>query len=107
MMTRDCIRHGRHTGFQPMHSRRHAADDAVSGGAGEQLGMAHLPFAICHLTSRYNDRVKSFRRRLFASVSVLSLILCLATVGLWVRSYWICDHLRFTSSPTNWYVDSF
>src|SRR4051812_40563242 len=26
------------------------------------------------------------RRRLFAGVSVLSLILCLATVGLWVRS---------------------
>src|SRR4051812_42232084 len=31
------------------------------------------------------------RRRLFASVSVLSLILCLATVGLWVRSYYTSD----------------
>ena len=31
-------------------------------------------------------RIKT-RRRLFAGVSVLSLILCLATVGLWVRSY--------------------
>jgi hypothetical protein len=36
---------------------------------------------------RYNSVVQSLRRRLFASVSVLSLILCLATVGLWVRSY--------------------
>ena len=40
---------------------------------------------------RYNERVRTFRRRLFASVSVLSLILCLATVGLWVRSYWYGD----------------
>jgi hypothetical protein len=31
------------------------------------------------------------RRRLFAGVSVLSLILCLATVGLWVRSFFAYD----------------
>jgi hypothetical protein len=37
--------------------------------------------------------VKSFRRRLFAIVSVLSLIFCLATVGLWVRSYSRSDTL--------------
>src|SRR5688572_25089527 len=36
-------------------------------------------------------RVRTFRRRLFASVCVLSPIICLATVGLWVRSYWISD----------------
>jgi hypothetical protein len=40
---------------------------------------------------RYNRSVQTFRRRLFAGVSVLSLILCLATVGLWVRSYWAHD----------------
>jgi hypothetical protein len=28
------------------------------------------------------------RRRLFAGLTILSLILCLATVGLWGRSYW-------------------
>jgi hypothetical protein len=39
--------------------------------------------------------VKPFRRRLFASISVLSLILCLATVGLWVRSYFAGDYLDF------------
>jgi hypothetical protein len=38
-----------------------------------------------------NSRHAKLRRRLFTSVSVLSLILCLATVGLWVRSYWISD----------------
>jgi hypothetical protein len=38
-------------------------------------------------------RVQTIRRRLFASVCVLSLILCLATVGLWVRSYWRADAL--------------
>jgi hypothetical protein len=42
---------------------------------------------------RYNSVVRSLRRRLFASVSVLSLILCLATVGLWVRSYFAFDAL--------------
>jgi hypothetical protein len=37
--------------------------------------------------------VQSFRRRLFASISVLSLILSLATVGLWARSYWRSDQV--------------
>ena len=40
--------------------------------------------------------MRSLRRRLFASVSVLSLILCLATVGLWVRSYFRSDLIRRT-----------
>jgi hypothetical protein len=34
-----------------------------------------------------------FRRRVFTAVSVLSLLLCLATVALWVRSYWRGDFL--------------
>jgi len=38
--------------------------------------------------------VPTFRRRLFTSVSVLSLILCLATVGLWVRSYWAAPAMQ-------------
>ena len=42
----------------------------------------------------YHIRMQSFRRRLFASVSVLSLVCCLATVGLWVRSYWAHDQVR-------------
>jgi len=42
--------------------------------------------------------VQNLRRRLFAIVSVLSLILCLATVGLWVRSYWVRDHWQWSSS---------
>jgi len=43
--------------------------------------------------------MQPIRRRLFASVSVLSLFLCLATVGLWVRSYWIGE-LWTRVSPT-------
>ena len=39
-----------------------------------------------------------FRRRLFAGLTILSLVLCLATVALWVRSYWRSDNLfRFSS----------
>ena len=38
-----------------------------------------------------------FRRRLFAGLTILSLLLCLATVALWVRSYWRSDILfRFS-----------
>jgi hypothetical protein len=33
------------------------------------------------------------RRRLFTIAPALSLILCMATVGLWVRSYWVSDGL--------------
>jgi hypothetical protein len=39
------------------------------------------------------------RRRLFAVVSAISLLLCFALVGLWVRSYWITDQVSFTDQP--------
>jgi hypothetical protein len=34
------------------------------------------------------------RRRLFTLLSALSLLLCMASVVLWVRSYWITDRCR-------------
>jgi 4-amino-4-deoxy-L-arabinose transferase-like glycosyltransferase len=34
------------------------------------------------------------RRRLFTIASILSLVLCLATVALWVRSYWVCHLVK-------------
>jgi hypothetical protein len=34
-------------------------------------------------------------RRLFELASILSLMLCVATCGLWVRSYWVADTLRY------------
>jgi hypothetical protein len=40
-----------------------------------------------------NSRLPKLRRRLFAGISVLSLILCVATVGLWVRSYGFADYI--------------
>src|SRR5437588_12027144 len=30
-------------------------------------------------------------RRLLTAVSALSLVLCMGTVALWVRSFWVCD----------------
>jgi hypothetical protein len=62
----------------------------ASDNVGQSKSVRHHP--------SYNDRVQSLRRRLFASVCVLSLILCLAMVGLWVRSYWRADILQFVSA---------
>jgi hypothetical protein len=47
--------------------------------------------------------LRTFRRRLFASVSVLSLICCLVTAGLWVRSYWREDAIFVFCDP--WFGD--
>jgi hypothetical protein len=38
------------------------------------------------------------RRRIFTFSSVISLLLCLATVALWVRSYWFVDFVAWRSS---------
>ena len=38
-----------------------------------------------------HSKLAIFRRRLFAIVSALSLLLCLVTVVFWVRSYWWHD----------------
>ena len=36
-------------------------------------------------------RASTYRRRLFNFLAILSLLCCLATVALWVRSYWRAD----------------
>ncbi|HEX3357502.1 MAG TPA: hypothetical protein VHS31_11070, partial [Tepidisphaeraceae bacterium] len=36
-----------------------------------------------------------FRRRLFTCLTILSLFLCLATVALWVRSFWCADEITY------------
>jgi hypothetical protein len=38
------------------------------------------------------------RRKLFTFFSALSLLLCLAACGLWVRSYWRADYIRVRHS---------
>lgn len=39
--------------------------------------------------------MSSFRRSLANTTALLSLLLCLAVVGLWVRSYWIEDYIKY------------
>jgi hypothetical protein len=41
-----------------------------------------------------HGKLAILRRRLFAALSIFSLLLCLATLGLWVRSYWVADSLN-------------
>ncbi len=45
------------------------------------------------------------RRRLFAGLTILSLVLCLATLALWVRSYWRCDRPMRVSAEAETYDD--
>ena len=37
------------------------------------------------------------RRKLLSIAAAFSLLLCTATLALWVRSYWICDSLEWVS----------
>src|SRR5688572_29703353 len=42
------------------------------------------------------DRKRAIiRRRIFPALSVLSLLLCVATLALWVRSYWRRDIVSY------------
>jgi hypothetical protein len=45
--------------------------------------------------------MKPRRRIIFNGLTVLSLLLCVAIAGLWVRSYWVADGVTLVfSSPT-------
>src|SRR5438874_1613616 len=45
---------------------------------------------------RYNPpTMRRLARYMLNGLTALSVVLCLATVGLWVRSYWIADALVF------------
>ncbi len=45
--------------------------------------------------------MKRLRRIILASAAVLSLLLCLATVAMWMRSYWVTDGLQVPVPPPN------
>jgi hypothetical protein len=49
--------------------------------------------------ARYNCTVRRFLRILFNAATVLSLVLCVATAALWVRSYWRLDTFAWTRPP--------
>ena len=60
---------------------------------------------------RYNscegESMKRPSRIIFKAITLLSLMLCVATAALWVRSYWVLDSVRFTLDRGNCYgVDS-
>ena len=42
------------------------------------------------------------RRQLLRLVAALSLLLCMATCVLWVRSYWVCSTLMATGQVMSW-----
>ena len=41
------------------------------------------------------------RRRLLNLLTALSLMLCVATAALWVRSYWVADYMRWSNAGRN------
>ncbi len=43
--------------------------------------------------------MKRARRIIYNMVTVVSLLLCLGTVGVWVRSYWVDDRLMWSDWP--------
>ena len=43
------------------------------------------------------------KRKLFTTASVISLLLCLATASLWVRSYWYYDSVSYGRAGANFY----
>ena len=40
------------------------------------------------------------KRRLFAILATMSLVMCIATCALWERSYWRCDRLQWVDHPS-------
>jgi len=75
-------------------ANRVSTPGAISGKDGYRCAIAER--------GRYNSPV---RRRIFTLISLLSLLLCVATVVLWVRSYHTTD--RFTVKWTREYEIAF
>src|SRR4051812_12570917 len=46
------------------------------------------------------------RRKLFGFFATMSLLLCLATCVLWVRSYWRTDAVHLAGTSADWNVRS-
>ncbi len=64
---------------------------------GKELSTHEVPkdssaISPCWLRSR---GLKRFRRILFNTLTAISLILALATAGLWVRSYWVREYICY------------
>lgn len=47
------------------------------------------------------------KRRLFSMLSILSLLLCVVTAGLWLRSHWVADMFKADIRWTNVCVGSY
>jgi hypothetical protein len=53
---------------------------------------------------RYNPGVRRFLRILWAGLVGVSLLLCVATAAIWVRSYLVMDSVRATPVGSAWHV---
>ena len=74
--------------------------DALSARCGERIDADQIRRLLWGAASRTDGiliRCMPMRRRLFSLASLLSLLLCLATATLWVRSY-------YTQSQAEWYT---
>ena len=50
--------------------------------------------------------MRRIHRPLFSSLTALSLLLCAATVALWVRSFYLADQLMFRSAHSSRWIAS-
>jgi hypothetical protein len=53
-----------------------------------------------------HHKLAIIRRRLFTALSLLSLLLCLATLALWLRSYYrvdVIEHVETSKEPLRWW----
>src|SRR3954462_14997199 len=81
---------------------KHAPHDGVAGG---RVGCCFIDRcrAAGHDVNFVAHRaLAKLRRRILLCLTILSLILCLATVGLWVRSHWRYDNLWYWGGDPKW-----
>src|SRR5436190_17307428 len=88
-----------------------AAPNAARRRRGRRRETTRTPDAVCHrhaatgppqrkpapsAPARYDPAMRRLGRWTLNTLTVLSLVLCVGTAGLWVRSYWHTARLELT-----------